>query len=158
MDKVDIESLERKAGNTARTELKTSVLSQIKRTFHKRSGDLEKSNVNARYKAGLLDRLVLNMPRYSFQSHFGSAKTGTQKASQRQGGAVKSFQRHLKGKTVEVAAHQRAGGTVQAFNKNRSYKAYNHIARALQQTKALDNLATSLGNNRAVQITSQIDF
>jgi len=158
MEKVDIESLERKAGNTARAELRSSVLAQIRNTFHKRSGNLEKSTVNTRYKGGLLDRLVLNSPRYSFQSHFGSDKYGTQKPSAREGAAVKSFQRHLKGKTIDIQSHERSGGAVVAFTKNRNYKAYNHISRALQQTQALENLATALGNSRAVLITSQIDF
>jgi hypothetical protein len=49
-----------------------------KRTFHRRTGTLLKSTVNANYKVGRLDRLTLNMPRYSFQQHFGSSLTGTQ--------------------------------------------------------------------------------
>lgn len=154
----NFESEERKAANIARSALKASFLSQIRRTFHRRSGTMEKSTVNTRFRIGRLDRIVLKSPRYSFQSHFGSSKKGTQKASQRKGASVKSFRRRTHNKTVEVHSHSRKGGSVVAFNKNRRYNARNHIARALKQTNALEVLATSLGNNRIVLITSQIDF
>jgi hypothetical protein len=46
-------SFQRKeAGSIARVALKASLLNQIKTTFTRRSGDLEKSNVSARYKGG----------------------------------------------------------------------------------------------------------
>lgn len=158
MEKVDIEAEERKAGSIARAALKASLLNQIKSTFNRRTGTMEKSTVLARYKGGHLDRLTLNMPRYSFQSHFGSTLAGTQKATERKGTSVKSFQRHLEGKVSQVSAHDRKGGNVSAMKKNEPYKATNHIAKALNQTNALENLATALGNNRIVLITSQINF
>jgi hypothetical protein len=158
MDTINIEAEERKAGNIAKNALKTSLVTQIKNTFHRGSGELEKSSVSSRMKEGRLDRLTINSPHYSFKQHFGSSLTGTQKATERKGTSVKSFQRHLEGKTIPVSAYNRAGGTVKSFNKNIDYKAQNHIAKALNQTNALEVLATSLGNNRMVLITSQIDF
>jgi hypothetical protein len=158
MEIVDIESEERKAGSIARAALKASLINQIKRTFHRRTGTLEKSTVNANYKVGRLDRLTLNMPRYSFQQHFGSSLTGTQKETERKGTSVKSFQRHLEGMVTEVKSHDRRGGSVRAMRKNIKYGAHDHISRALKQTNALENLATALGKNRIVLITSQIDF
>lgn len=158
MEKVDIEAEERKAGSIARTALKASLINQIKRTFHRRSGTMEKSTVLARYKNGRLDRLAINMPRYSFQQHFGSSLTGTQKATERKGTSVKSFQRHLEGMVTQVNAYDRKGGPVKAMRKNIKYGAHDHISRALKQTSALENLATALGKNRIVLITSQIDF
>lgn len=158
MEIINIEAEERKAGNIARTALKASLINQIKRTFHRRSGTLEKSTVNANYKVGRLDRLTLNMPRYSFQQHFGSSLTGTQKETKRKGTSVKSFKRHLEGVVTEVKSHNRKGGSVRAMRKNIKYGRHDHITRALKQTPALENLATALGKNRMVLITSQIDF
>jgi hypothetical protein len=158
MATIDIEQEERKAGTIARIALKASLISKIKATFNRRSGTLEKSTVLARYKQARLDRLVINSPKYSFTQHFGSTKTGTQKATTRNAANVKSFQRHLNEKVTQVGAHSRSGGTVSAFNKKERYSATNHIARALQQTNALEVLATSLGKNRITNITSQIEF
>jgi len=155
---VNFEAEERKAGSIARSALKASYINQIKNTFQRKSGLSEKSTVLARYKEGHLDRLVLNTPHYSFKSHFGSSKTGTQKESTRRDSNVKSFSRHINGESVLVNSYTRRGGTVKAFNKNRNYNATNHIAKALQQTTALENLATALGNNRIVLVTSQINF
>jgi hypothetical protein len=158
MEKVDIEAEERKAGKIAAAALKASLINQIKRTFHRRTGTMEKSTVLPRYKDARLDRLVLQMPRYSFQQHFGSSLTGTQKATERKGTSVKSFQRHLEGLVTQVESHDRSGGPVKAMRKNIKYSAHDHISRALKQTAALENLATALGKNRMVLITSQIDF
>lgn len=155
---LNFESEERKAGRKAATALRNDIRNQIKRSFDRRSGNLEKSTVTSRYKDARLDRLVLNMPRYSFQSHFGSTKTGTQKQTTRKSGEVKAFVRHVQGKTINISSHTRSGGSVVGFNKKINYKAYNHIARALATTRSLENLATDLGNNRAVLITSQINF
>lgn len=158
MADIDIEALERKAGNVARTALKASLINQIQRTFHRRTGNLLKSTVLARYKDGRLDRLVLNSPKYSFTQHFGSSLPGTQKPTERKGTNVKSFQRHLEGMVTDVKAHERKATSVRGFNKNEPYNAHDHLSRALKQTPALENLATALGNHRAVLIASQIDF
>lgn len=158
MEQVNIEAEERKAGNIARTALKASLINQIQRTFRRRSGIMLKSSVLARYKEGRLDRLVINSPHYSFKQHYGSTLTGTQKETTRKASSVKSFQRHLEGKAVNVASHDRAGGSVSAMNKNIGYGVHNHLSRALKQTNALEKLATSLGQNRIVLITSQIEF
>jgi len=158
MATTDFEALERKAGNTARTALKASLINQIQRTFHRRTGGLLKSTVLARYKEGRLDRLVLNSPKYSFTQHFGSSLPGTQKPTERKGTSVKSFQRHLEGMATTVKSFDRKGGSVKGFNKNEPYNTHDHLSRALKQTPALENLATALGNHRAVLIASQIDF
>lgn len=158
MANFDQEANERKAGSVARAALRASLLAQIKSTFNRRSGALEKSNVNARYREGRLDRLVMNSPHYSFKQHFGSSLSGTQKTTDRKEASVKTFQRHLKGATVQIKAHDRKGGNVRSLRKNIQYKAHNHIAKALQETSALENLATALGENRMVTITSQINF
>jgi hypothetical protein len=152
------EAEERKAGRRAAATLRNDFRNLIRNSFKSRSGKLEKSTVTARYKEARLDRLVISQPSYSFQSHFGSTKSGTQGVTTRKGADVKGFNRHVNGKTVQVSSYNRAGGKVKAFNKNRNYNAYNHIARALQSTKALETLATDLGNNRITQITSQINF
>lgn len=150
---------ERKAGNIARIALKDSFLSQLRKTFERgKTGNLERSTVNTRFRAGRLDRLILKSPRYSFQSHFGSSKTGTQKPSNRREADIKSFTRHVKGKKIEISSHRRSGGSVAGFNKKIKYRARNHISRTLNETKALENLATALGENRIVLIASQIDF
>lgn len=158
MNNINIEAEERKAGNIAKNALKASLVTQIKNTFHRGSGELEKSTVSSRMKDGRLDRLTINSPHYSFKLHFGSSLTGTQEQTNRRPAFVKSFQRHLDSKTIIIAPSARKGGSVKAFKKNIHYKAHNHIAKALNQTNALKVLATSLGNNRMVLITSQIDF
>jgi hypothetical protein len=158
MEGINIEVQERKAGSIARAALTTSLMSQIKSNFNRRSGNLEKSKFNARYKNGHLDRLVLNSPKYSFTQHFGSSLAGTQKATERKGATVKSFQRHLEGMVTQVKSYDRKGGSVSAMNKKEPYKAYDHIAKALKQSPALENLATALGENRIVLIASQINF
>lgn len=155
----NFEIAERKAGNIARTALKSAYLSQISRTFKRgKTGKLEKSTVTARYRQGRLDRFAIMTPQYSFQEHFGSSKSGNQKSSQRNGADVKSFIRHLSHKRSNVRAHHRDGGTVDGFNKRRRYTAKNHIAKALNNTNALEVLATSLGENRIIMVTSQIRF
>lgn len=158
MANTNIEALERKAGNIARTALKASLINQIQRTFHRRTGLLLKSTVLARYREGRLDRLIINSPKYSFTQHYGSSLPGVQKPTERKGTNVKSFQRHLEGKTTTVKSYDRAGGSVVGFNKNERYGMHNHLSRALKQTNALEVLATALGNHRAVLIVSQIDF
>jgi hypothetical protein len=158
MEPINIEAEERKAGNIAKNALKVSLITQIQGSFHRRSGGMEESTVNSQMKDGRLDRLVINTPKYSFTQHFGTSLTGTQKPTERKGASVKSFQRHLEGKVSSVSAHVRTGGSVKAFNKNIDYKASNHIAKALKQTNALEVLATSLGENRIVLVTSQINF
>lgn len=155
----NFETIERNAGNVARASLQASYLSQIRRTFRRgKTGKLEKSSVRTKYRSGWLDRLILVSPKYSFQEHFGSNKTGTQKETQRRAGNVKSFIRHRKGKSETVRPHRRSGGSVKAFNKNRRYTAKDHITRALRNTNALEVLATSLGENRIVLVASQINF
>lgn len=158
MSTENIQQLERKAANVARNELKVSLLSAINATFKRRTGAMEKSTVSNKFIDGLLDRITLNSPHYSFKEHFGSAKTGTQGPSSRSDSDVKSFARHLSGKTIQVSAHHRAGGEVRGFSKNRKYLAKHHISRALNNTNALDKLATAIGESRSVIITSQIDF
>jgi len=149
---------EKKAGNVARLALKQSLISQIKKSFKKRSGTLEKSNVTTRYVDGRLDRLVINTPKYSFTQHYGSKKPGTQKPTERKATSVKSFQRHLEGMVTEVDAHERKGTTVKGFLKNEPYPAHEHLSRALKQTNALEVLATALGESRAALVTSKIYF
>jgi hypothetical protein len=56
----------------------------------------------------------MNMPRYSFQQHFGSSLTGTQKLQKKR--SIKSFQRHLEGIVTDVKSHER-GGSVSAMRK-----------------------------------------
>lgn len=158
MEIINIEAEERKAGNIARLALRQSLLNQIQSTFKRRTGTLEETNVTARFKDARLDRLVLVSPRYSFQQHFGSRLVGTQKTTERKGAAVKSFKRHLKGKVSQVSGHERKGGFVRAMKKNEPYTATNHIAKALKQTNALEDLATAIGKNRIVLVTSQIEF
>jgi hypothetical protein len=158
MESINIEAEERKAGNIAKNALRASLITQIQSSFHRRSGTMEKSTVNSSMKDGRLDRLALDTPKYSFTQHFGSSLSGTQKPTERKGASVKTFQRHLEGRISTVSAHVRTGGSVKAFNKKIDYKASNHIAKALRQTNALEVLATSLGENRIVLVTSQINF
>ncbi len=158
MENRNIEADERKAGAKAARQLRAALRTEISSVFKRRSGNLEKSNVSARYREGHLDRLVLLMPHYSFKEHFGSSLPGTTPNYNRKGGAVKSFQRHIAGASVSVSAHSRTGGGVSAHVKGIKYESRNHIARALTSTNALEELATAIGQNRAVDITSQISF
>lgn len=154
----DFTTKERASGSKASGLLRNSLRSKIKSIFKRRSGDMEKSTVTARYRDGRLDRLVMTSPHYSFKEHFGSAKHGTTPQTQRKETAVKEFQRTVNGRTETVKSHVRKATTVQAHMKGINYKAKNHIAQALKQTNALDQLANELGDHRAVLITSQIDF
>lgn len=160
MDNNNLEAHEKKIGAAAARALKASFLNQIKKTFDSRTGALEKTNVRARYREGRLDRLIINSPKYSFTTHYGSAKKGDTKQTNRSPTAVRSFARHLENSVVDhqVKAHSRAGGTVKAHIKGINYKATDHIAKVFRATNALDVLATELGNSRAVKILSQFDW
>lgn len=158
MEHKDIGAEEKKAGKAAAAALKAALVNEIKSTFNRRSGKLEKTTVTARYKYDRLDRLVMSSPKYSFTQHFGSQLAGAQKATVRKGTSVKSFSRHIKGGTAQVRGYDRKGGLVKAMNKNERYKAHNHISRALSKTSALNTLADALGQNRSVLVTSQINF
>lgn len=159
MDNPNFQASEKKAGAKAASALRSALRSSTIQAFKRRTGELEKNTkVSARYKDGTLDRLVLSAPHYSFKNHFGSTKTGFTGSSKRGPGNVKSFSRKMGDKTVQVKAHTRVGTFVVAHKKNRDYKAYGHISKGLQTTNALEVLATELGENRIVNITSQIDF
>ncbi|PZO33177.1 MAG: hypothetical protein DCE86_05300 [Flavobacteriaceae bacterium] len=154
----DISQLEKKAANTASVLLRGAMRSEIKSVFKRRSGALEKTNVSPRFKDGRLDRLVISSPKYSFTWHYGSKKTGITPSYFRKGGAVKAFTMHLQSGPKEIPAHNRSGGIVKSHNKGIDYKSTNHIAKALSSGNVLENLATQLCENRAVLITSIIDF
>lgn len=160
MDSNDFQSQEKRLGSAAAKALTASFKNQIQKTFDRRTGALDETNVTARYKDGRLDRLVINSPKYSFTTHFGSEKKGDTGETNRKGTDVISFSRHLKNSVEDhsVKAHYRAGGVVKAHVKGIDYKATNHIAKAFRATNALHVLATQLGSSRAVLITSQIDF
>lgn len=160
MENTNFEAQERKAGAKAASQLRAALRTEISSVFNRRSGALSKSTVGARYKDGALDRLVVTTPHYSFKEHFGSSLTGTTPTHARGGANVRSFQRYMGGglKVRQVAAHQRSGGAVASHVKGRSYESRNHIANALNATNALQELATALGTNRIVDITSQITF
>jgi len=135
MQDANFEAKERAAALKAAAGLRAAYRTQIKSTFNRgKSGKLEKSTFTPRFRDGRLDRLVLVSPHYSFKNHFGSTKKGT------------------------TPAHSRNGHPVKAHTKNRNYNAFNHIALAFKSTNALEQLATDLGENRIVLITSQIQF
>jgi hypothetical protein len=158
MQDSDFQQKERAAGNRAAAALRAALRSKIQSTFTRRSGAMEKSTVLPRFKDGVLDRLVLKSPKYSFTQHFGSSKTGQTPATSRGEANVQSFTRKLNGTSVEVKSYKRAGGLVIGHKKGIEYKSKNHISEALKSTNALETLATELGENRIVNITSQIDF
>lgn len=160
MENNDFEAHEKKIGSAAARALSASFRNQIKKSFDRRTGALEKTNVRARYKEGRLDRLTINSPKYSFTTHYGSAKKGTTKETNRRSTEVRSFARHLENSVIdhEVKAHSRAGGKVKAHIKGINYRATDHIAKAFRATNALDVLATELGSSRAVKILSQFDW
>lgn len=149
---------ERTAGNKAASSLRGSFRSKIKQLFQSRSGAMEKSNVTARYRDGFLDRLIIATPKYSFTKHFGSSLSGTTKQTERSASSVNSFVRHINGTTIQISAHERKATHVVAHVKGINYKSTNHISEALRETNALEQLATDLGENRIVDIASQIDF
>lgn len=135
MQDLNFEAKERAAGLKAAVSLRAAYRTQINSTFNRgKSGKLEKSTFTPRYREGRLDRIVLSTPHYSFKNHFGSTKKG------------------------ETKTHSRNGKPVRGHSKNRDYKAHNHIALAFKSTNALEQLATDLGENRIVLITSQIQF
>ena len=149
---------ERIAGNKAAASLRQSFRSKINEAFRSVSGEMAKSTVTARYRDGRLDRLVLKSPHYSFKQHFGSSLSGTTPQTERRQTQVSAFTRYVNGETQQVQAHTRKATTIKAHVKGIDYKATNHIAEALKQTPALETLATELGENRIVEITSKIDF
>lgn len=149
---------ERAAGLKAASALRVALRAKIKSKFNRRSGDMEKSTVTAKYKEGFLDRLVLDSPHYSFKQHFGSSLSGTTGETSRKQTTVNSFARHVNGETVTVKSHTRKATNVVAHIKGIDYKSKNHIAEAFKSTNALQQLANDLGENRIVNITSQIDF
>lgn len=154
----DLLAEERKAGNKAATSLRSSLRSAIKSRFHSRSGAMDKSTFTTKYRDGHLDRLTLMSPHYSFKLHYGSTLHGQTGETNRRETNVREFVRKIKGKEQKVAAYKRRATTVKAHTKGINYKSYNHIAIALKSTNALEQLATDIGQNRAVEITSQIDF
>jgi len=154
----DFQRKEKSAGRKATASLGTALRSEIGSTFNRQTGSMEESRFSSKFRDGRLDRIVLTSPHYSFKSHFGSSLSGQTKGFQRKAANVKSFVRHVRGVAQTVEAHTREGGSVRSFTKNRTYKAYNHISSALNATPALQNLATALGENRIVDIVSQIHF
>ncbi|UOX35328.1 hypothetical protein LXD69_07355 [Flavobacterium sediminilitoris] len=150
---------DRKAGNAAANKLRAAFRTAIKSTFNRRTGKMYKTNVTAKYRSDNLDRLTLTSPRYSFQNHFGSSKTGTTGNTSRSGGQVKSYTRHVNGKAVTVPSFNRSAATVSSHKKNRQYRKYGHLAIAMRASQpALEQLATDLAENRAVVVISKIDF
>lgn len=158
MAEVDIESLERQAARRASAALRSSIVAEVGSTFSRRSGLMARSSVQSRFRDGRLDRLALVMPHYSFKLHFGSDKRGNTPSTTRRKASVKEFRRTVLGVGQTVRPHERGGGSVRAHVKNINYRAFNHIARAMSRTNALEQLATDLSENRAVVITSQIQF
>lgn len=149
---------ERQAGSKAASSLRVTFRIFIKSRFDRRSGLMEKSTVTAKYRDQRLDRLILKAPHYSFKQNFGSTLRGTTEETHRRETNVKSFTRHVAGRSVEVSPHTRGAATISAHIKGINYKVHNHISAALKSTKALETLANDLGVNRIVDITSQIDF
>jgi hypothetical protein len=158
MQDPNFEAKERAAGLKAAAALRGAYRNIVKSTFKRKSGTEEKSNFSPRFREGRLDRIVMQAPHYSFKKHYGSTKTGTNKASKRSAHAVKAHTRQYEGMVRTVRAHNRRATTVGPYKKNIDYKAYNHIAMALKASNALNQLATELGQNRIISITSQIDF
>lgn len=160
MDTTDFEAEEKKIGSAAGRALTASFQNQIKKTFDRRSGNLDKTNVRPRYRDGRLDRLVISSPKYSFTTHYGSSKKGDTPETTRKSSEVRSFARHLENSVMDhqVKAHTRSGGTVKAHIKGIDYRATNHITKALKATNALQVLGTHLGNNRAIKILSSFDW
>jgi hypothetical protein len=72
----------------------------------------------------------MNMPRYSFQQHFGSSLTGTQKQEERS--ICQVISKTFGGIVTDVKSHERRGGSVSAMRKTYKYGAHNHISRALK--------------------------
>lgn len=149
---------EKQAGQKASGLLRRELRAEIQSVFKKISGNMEKSNVTARYRDGRLDRLVLSSPHYSFKHHYGSVKTGKTRTKIRSGGPVKSFVRQYEGMVRPVRAHIRKAAVVPQHNKGIDYKSYNHIAEAIKKSNVLEILATDLAENRAVDIVSKISL
>jgi glutamate racemase len=149
---------EHESGRKASALLTSSIRSKTKSLFKKRSGKMDLSRFSPRYRDGRLDRIVLSAPHYSFKEHFGSALKGTTPVTNRSAGNVKEFKRTVKGEQQTVKSHIRKAASVKAHIKGINYKAKNHIAQALKETNALTQLATELGEHRAVLIASQITF
>lgn len=152
------EALEQKAARVASSTLQAALRSQIGTAFKRRTGMLENTGVRSVFRDGRLDKLTISSPHYSFKLHFGSVKTGKNKGLDRKGGSVRAYTRVVLNKTQRIENYRRSGSRVIAHDKKIDYKAHNHIAKALTSTSALQDLATALGNNRAVQISSQISF
>lgn len=159
MENQDISSLERAAGMKVASQIRSNLRSTISSVFKKRTGLLLKSGVRARFKKGCLDRITISSPKYSFMGNYGSIKNGQTPEYTRKSSSVKAFVRRGNGRVQNVSSFTRRGGSVKAHSKNQKYHPYGHLAEAMRKSKpALEELATSLANHRAIQVTSHLKF
>lgn len=155
----DFVAIERAAANKAAKSIQSNIRSQHQSIFKKHTGALAKTRVTPKYRKQSLDRLVITAPRYAYQLHFGSEKTGQTKSFSRKAARVSSFVRKTKNGKTRVSSFNRIGSTVKSHDKNRKYKAYRNVSRALiKSTPSLNELANTLSNNRSIQIVSLINF
>lgn len=150
---------EKVAGSKASSSLKTSLRSVIAERFTKRTGQMQRTNVTARYLHGQLDRLVIYSPHYSFIRHYGfSVPAEKVKAHERPGTFVRSYARggFVAGRMVH--AYARGAAQVKSFARNASLEETGHITEAITRSNVLESLADDLASSRAVYVTSKIRF
>ena len=65
------EAKEKAAGQKAARSLRNALRKEVNSTFQRRTGLMAKPSVSAKSKFGLLDRITIGQPHYSFIQHFG---------------------------------------------------------------------------------------
>lgn len=150
---------ENRSGRKAAALLKNALRSRISQKFKRRSGAMDRTNVSAIFRQGRLDRLAITSPKHSFIQHFGYSEPNENvKATTRKPGFVKSYFRDGVMTGRSVRNYSRKGGFVSHYTRNISNENKDHISDALNSSNILENLASELGENRAVFVTSQINF
>ncbi|WP_417365881.1 hypothetical protein [Flavobacterium beibuense] len=154
-EETDWQSKEKAAAIKAVASLKRALNSSISKHFNSRSGQLRKSSVKDDIKDGMLDRLILKSPKYSFVLHHGYDAVEEVQPKNRKGSSVKP---HFRGGTdgTSISGYQRSGGSVSGFKRSSKFEGAGHITEAIYASNVLETLANDLAESRAVYVTSNI--
>lgn len=148
------QEIEKRAGLKAARALRNALRSEISRAFRNRSGQIRKTNVSARFNRGLLDRLVITSPRYSFPQHYGYHwPDEVVKPHNRRANSVKShFRGGALGTGKIISSYFRKGSRVFSYRRDIENKPKEHFSAAIIDSNILETLATDLAESRSVKI------
>lgn len=65
------EAKEKAAGQKAARSLRNALRREVNSTFQRHSGRMEKVLASAKTRYGVLDRITIGQPHYSFKHHYG---------------------------------------------------------------------------------------